>query len=68
MNTKLVDSLVRAIKSLSIEERTLLETRLFFDDGEFPTSELIQTAQVGNSFDFLSEEPDLYSLADGEPI
>ena len=31
MNTKLVDSLVRAIESLSSKERTLLETRLFFN-------------------------------------
>lgn len=68
MNIKLVDSLVKAIESLSSEERTLLENKLFFDDEDFASYELIKIAQAGNSFDFLNEESDLYSLDDGEPI
>lgn len=68
MNTKLVDSLVQVILSLSQEERTLLEKKLFFDESEPSTKELMQIAQTGNSFDFLHDEPDIYSLKDGEPV
>lgn len=68
MNTKLVDSLVQVILSLSQEERTLLEKKLFFDESEPSTKELMQLAQAGNSFDFLQDEPDIYSLKDGEPV
>ena len=68
MNIKLVDSLVQAILSLSQEERTLLETKLFFDNSEPSTAELMQLAQTGNSFDFLRDEPDLYTIEDGEPL
>ena len=68
MNTKLVDSLVQVILSLSQEERTLLERKLFFDESEPSTKELMQLAQTGNSFDFLQNEPDIYSLKDGEPV
>ena len=68
MNTKLVDSLVQVILSLSQEERTLLEKKLFFDESEPSTKELMQIAQTGNSFDFLQDEPDIYSLKDGEPV
>ncbi|MDJ0576341.1 MAG: hypothetical protein QNJ65_14370 [Xenococcaceae cyanobacterium MO_234.B1] len=68
MNTKLVDSLVQVILSLSQEERTLLERKLFFEESEPSTKELMQIAQTGNSFDFLQDEPDIYSLKDGEPV
>ena len=68
MNTKLVNSLVQVILSLSQEERTLLERKLFFDESEPSTPELMQLAQTGNSFDFLQDEPDIYSLKDGEPV
>jgi hypothetical protein len=68
INTKLVDSLVQIILSLSQEERTLLEKKLFFNESEPSTKELMQLAQNGNSFDFLKDEPDIYSLEDGEPI
>ena len=67
MNTKLVKSLVQAIQSLSLEERTLLEKELFFTDSEPSTVELMQIAQASNSLDFLETEPDIYSLEDGEP-
>ncbi len=68
MNTQLVDSLVQVILSLSKEERTLLENKLFFDTSEPSTQELITIAQSGGSFDFLQNEPDIYTLDDGEPI
>lgn len=68
MNTQLVESLVQAIRALSAEERAALEEKLFFETDEPTTSELATLAFRGGSFDFLADEPDLYSLKDGEPI
>jgi hypothetical protein len=68
MNTKLVESLLQAILSLSDEERSLLEEKLFFDSSEPSTSDLMLLAQTGGTFNFLENEPDIYSLDDGEPI
>lgn len=68
MNTQLVESLIQVILSLSPEERKLLETKLFWDSSEPTTHEIMQIAQSGGAFDFLADEPDLYSFEDGEPI
>lgn len=68
MNSKLVESLVRVILSLSLEERSLLEEKLFFDSSHPSSRDLMQLAQIGGSFNFLYDEPDLYTLQDGEPI
>ncbi|MEH2280690.1 MAG: hypothetical protein V7K90_05000 [Nostoc sp.] len=68
MNTKLVESLLQVILSLSDEERSLLEEKLFFDSLEPSTHDLMQLAQNGGAFNFLENEPDIYSLKDGEPI
>ena len=68
MNTQLVNSLVQAIYALSIEERAVLEEKLFFESGEPSTPDLATLAIAESSFDFLSNEPDIYSLRDGEPI
>lgn len=68
MNANLVESLIQVILSLSPEERLLLESKLFYEDSEPKTVELMQMTQNNGSFDFLSEEPDLYTLEDGEPI
>jgi len=68
MNSKLVASLVQVILSLSKEERFLLEEKLFFDSSNPSTRNLMQLAQIGRSFNFLYDEPDLYTLEDGEPI
>ncbi len=68
MNTKLVESLLQAILSLSAEERSLLEEKLFFDLSEASTRDLILLAQTGGAFNFLENEPDIYSLDDGESI
>ncbi|MEH2351706.1 hypothetical protein [Nostoc sp.] len=68
MNTKLVESLLQVILSLSDEERSLLEEKLFFDSSEPSTSDLMQLAQTGGAFQFLNDEPDIYSLKDGETI
>lgn len=68
MNSKLVASLVQVILSLSKEERFLLEEKLFFDSSNPSTRNLMQLAQIGRSFNFLYDEPDLYTLEDGGPI
>ncbi|MEH2148854.1 hypothetical protein [Nostoc sp.] len=68
MNTKLVESLLQVILSLSNEERSLLEEKLFFDSSEPSTTDLMQLAQTGGTFQFLNDEADIYSLKDGETI
>ncbi|OWY68284.1 hypothetical protein B7486_26845 [cyanobacterium TDX16] len=68
MNTQLVESLIQVILSLSPEERKLLEIKLFWDSSEPTTHEIVKLAQTGGAFNFLADEPDLYSLEDGEPI
>ncbi|MEM9946401.1 MAG: hypothetical protein AAF810_10100 [Cyanobacteria bacterium P01_D01_bin.36] len=68
MNTQLVDSLVQAIRSLSSAERAVLEEKLFFDPHEPTLDDILSLAMRGGSFDFLAQEPDLYSLDDGEPV
>ena len=68
MNTQLVESLVQAIRSLSEEERLLFDTKLY---GEIPypsNLELVYLSDRGKAFDFLKDEPDLYTIEDGEPI
>ncbi|MDJ0582430.1 hypothetical protein [Crocosphaera sp.] len=68
MNHKLVDSLITIICSLSEEERKNFEEKLFFDNNQISTQELINLAQKGHSFDFLVDEPDIYTLEDGESV
>jgi hypothetical protein len=68
LNTQLVGSLVQVIHALSVEERFLLEEKLFFEMLEVSTKEMMNLAMVGGSFNFLHDEPDIYSLEDGEPV
>jgi hypothetical protein len=68
MNTQLIDSLVQVIRALPVEERVALTEQLFFDRSYPPTSEIVALALRSGSFDFLSQEPDLYGLDDGEPL
>jgi hypothetical protein len=68
MNIKLVESLIQVILSLSDEDRSLLEEKLFFNSSEPSTRDLMLLAQTGGTFNFLENEPDIYSLDDGEPI
>ncbi|MDB9311915.1 hypothetical protein PN462_02285 [Spirulina sp. CS-785/01] len=68
MNTKLVDSLVQIIHSLTTEERRKLEEKLFLETSEVSSEEIIQLTQHSHSFDFLENEPKIYTLEDGEPV
>ncbi len=68
MNQKLIDSLITVVQSLTNEERQIFEQKLFFDDSLISTRDIVNLAQKSHSFDFLKDEPDIYTLEDGEPI
>jgi hypothetical protein len=71
VNLQMVESILQLIRSLPIAERQVLEQRLAVELAEYPevtTQELMQIAEHGGAFDFLHDEPDLYTLEDGEPI
>jgi hypothetical protein len=81
MNTNLVEQrLIEKIRQLSspriIEIENFIDflyqrenqEQLSIDRTAPTTNEMMVLAQSGNSFDFLYNEPDLYTLADGEPV
>lgn len=68
MNTQLVESLVQAIRSLSPEERSLFDAKLYSDTPYPSNLELAHLSDHGKAFDFLHDEPDIYTIEDGEPI
>ena len=68
MNTQLVESIYQVIQSLSDEERSLLEEKLYTNLSYPSQQEIIALAETGSVFDFLNNEPDLYSLEDGEAV
>lgn len=68
MNTQLVDSLVQTILSLSAAERALLEAELFANLPYPSRLELADLSDRAGVFDFLYDEPDLYTYEDGEAI
>lgn len=67
-NVLLIESLVQAIRSLSPAEQALLEEKLWTSVPQPSTLELMKLAEQGGAFDFWHNEPDLYTLEDGEPI
>ena len=68
INTKLIESITKIIFSLSKDEQALLKEKLFLELSEPSTEELMKLAQMGESLNFLHNEPDLYTLEDGEPV
>jgi hypothetical protein len=68
MNTNLVKSLVKTIESLTPEERKLFEQEFILMNKEITTKEITHLAEQSNTFNFLLNEPDIYTLEDGEPI
>jgi hypothetical protein len=46
----------------------MFEEKLFFDDQEISTKDIMNLVQNSHSLDFLNSEPDIYTLEDGEPI
>ena len=68
INTQLVESIVQVILALPSQEQSLLFDRLL---GEIPypsPTEMLHLADQGGSFDFWQDEPDLYTLNDGEAV
>ena len=68
MNAQLVDSLIQVILSLSADEQLAIANKLLENIPYPSTQELMQLAQSGSCFDFLHDEPDIYTIEDGEPI
>jgi len=68
INIQLVENLVQVIRSLSWEERFLLEEKLFWESAEISSKEIAQIAILGDAFKFLETEPDIYTLEDGQPV
>ena len=62
-----IEALIQAIRSLPPRAQAILEQKLF-DHPEPSTLELMHLAESGGAFDFLHDEPDIYTLEDGEPI
>lgn len=68
MNQPLVDSLLQVIQALSPQEQAALAEKLGAMVQAPTPQELTQLVQAGGSFEFLQDEPDLYTLEDGEPL
>lgn len=68
VNTQLVESLVQVIRSLSPAEQALLQSKLLSDVSYPSNNEITQLVENGGALDFLNDEPDIYTLSDGEPI
>jgi hypothetical protein len=68
INIQLVENLVQVIRSLSCEERFLLEEKLFWESAEISSKEIAKIAILGDAFKFLETEPDIYTLEDGQPV
>lgn len=68
INVQLVESIVQTIRALPIAEQSLLLEKLFTDIPYPSTLELMHLANKGGSFDFWHDEPDLYTLDDGEAV
>ena len=68
MNTQLVESIYQVIQSLSDEERSLLEEKLYTNLPYASQSEIIALAEKSNVFDFLHDEPDICTLKDGKAV
>jgi hypothetical protein len=60
--------IILIIRSLSPAEQFILDQKLYENLPEPSIQELMHLADRGGAFDFLHDEPDLYTIEDGEPI
>lgn len=68
LNTQLVESLLQVIYALPAREQALLLDKLLSEIPIPSTVEMMHLAEQGGAFDFWQQEPDLYTLEDGEAI
>ena len=68
MNIQLVESIYQVIQSLSEEERSLLEEKLYTNLPYPSQEEIMALTETIKVFNFLHDEPDVYSVEDGEII
>jgi hypothetical protein len=67
-NPQLTKNLLEVIRSLPDEDRRWLLEQLGQDTSDLSSQELVELALMGQAFEDLAQEADLYSFTDGEPI
>jgi hypothetical protein len=67
-NPQLTKNLLVVIRSLPDEDRHWLLEQLGQDSADLNSQELVELALMGQAFDDLAQEADLYRFTDGEPI
>ena len=67
-NPQLTKNLLEVIRSLPDQDRRWLLEQLGQGTADLGSQELAELALVGQAFDDLAQEPDLYSFNDGEPV
>lgn len=67
-NPQLTKNLLEVIRSLPDGDRHWLLEQLGQDIADLSSQELTELALTVQAFDGLTQEPDLYSFTDGEPI
>ena len=83
LNVKLPDEKLQALRRYAAKRRTpvawLIKDYIAYlvaggspvtlpPEGELDSQELAEIAADGGAFEWLADEPDLYSLDDGEPV
>lgn len=82
LSVPLSETQLTALRAYAAERRTEVDvlmlhyveyllaggTPIVDDDAPPTAAELAAIAASGGAFDWLADEPDLYSLADGEPV
>jgi hypothetical protein len=68
INPQLTKNLLEVIRSLPDEDRRWLLEQLGQDTADLNSQELAELALMGQAFDDLAQEANLYSFMDGEPI
>jgi hypothetical protein len=68
MNIKLPAFLRQILQSLLNKKRAQIQENLILVRSYPSPQELSHLAQIGGALDFLHDEPDLYTLEDGEEI
>jgi hypothetical protein len=68
MNTKLVEAITQIFFSLPKDERALLREKLWHEFSEPQNHQFIQQVQDRSALDFLHDQPDIFTLADGDLI